>query len=116
MELVTHIEKDICVIILNGELDASSAILVDKTLDALSVKYYRYILVDFARLEYISAAGIGVFISHLYTLKKKDMSLILFNMKPKIRNVFTVTGIDEFITIVNSEIEARLWCMQKTCN
>lgn len=115
MELVTHIEQDISVVILNGELDASSTILVDKALHALSEKRPRYILIDFAMLDYISAAGIGVFITHLHTMNKRNTKLVLFNMKPKIRNIFAVTGMDEFIAIVSTEKQARQMCVQRTC-
>ncbi len=115
MELVTHIEQDICIILLNGDLDASSSILVDKALQAAMEKKMKYILVNFSLLNYISAAGIGVFISHLHTMQTKEISLVLFDMNLKVRNIFNVTGLDELIPIVDSLDQAQLLCTQKTC-
>jgi anti-sigma B factor antagonist len=115
MELVTDIEQDICLILLNGELDASSSILVDKALQAAMEKKMKHILVNFSLLNYISAAGIGVFISHLHAIQTKEITLVLFDMNSKVRNIFTVTGLDELIPIVASIDEAHMLCTQKTC-
>jgi anti-sigma B factor antagonist len=115
MELVTHTEQDICLILLNGELDASSSILVDKALQAAMEKKMKHILVNFSLLNYISAAGIGVFISHLHSIQTKEITLVLFDMNSKVRNIFTVTGLDELIPIVDSIDEAQMLCTQKTC-
>ena len=115
MELVTHIEQDICIILLNGDLDASSSILVDKALQAAMEKEMKHILVNFSLLNYISAAGIGVFISHLHTIQTKEITLVLFDMNLKVRNIFNVTGLDELIPIVDSLNQAQLLCTQKAC-
>jgi anti-sigma B factor antagonist len=116
MELVTHIEQNKCIILLHGDLDASSSILVDKALQAALDKNMKHILVDFAMLNYISAAGIGVFITHLHSLQQTEITLVLYNMQLKIRDIFNVTGMNEFITIVDTKEEACQWCAQKTCN
>ena len=116
MQLSTRLDTDSCVISLDGDLDASSSILVDKTLEDMLQRDKKFILVNFTLLTYISAAGIGAFIYHIKKLKEQDKIIVLYSMRPSIRNIFEVTGLEEIIPIVDSEEEAQLLCRQKTCN
>lgn len=116
MQLSIRLDFDSCFISLEGELDASSSILIDKMLEDILLRDQKYILVNFSLLTYISAAGIGAFIYHIRKLKEQDKVIVLFNMKPSIRNIFEIIGLEEVIPIVGSEEEAHLLCRQKTCN
>jgi anti-sigma B factor antagonist len=116
MELAIHMDDDSCIIYLDGDLDASSSIQVDQAMERVIESNVKNILVNFRELDYISAAGIGVFISHINNMHEKDITLVLFDMSEKIKNIFTVTGLDEIIPIVPSAADARLFCRQKTCN
>ena len=92
---------------IKGEVDASSAIEVDKTVaEAIANRCYR-ILIDCQSLEYISSAGLGVFISHLDDVKNNNGQIVFYNMKEKVRNVFKILGLDELIPIVESIEEAK---------
>jgi anti-sigma B factor antagonist len=116
MQLSTRIDIDSCVISLEGDLDASSSILVDKILEDVLKRDQRFILVNFTLLTYISAAGIGAFIYHIRRVREQEKSIVLYNLSPSIRNIFEVTGLEELIPIANSEEQAQLLCRQKTCN
>jgi anti-anti-sigma factor len=116
MQLSTLIDHDSCIILLDGQLDASSSILVDKTLEAVIKREQRYILVNFDRLSYISAAGIGAFIYYIKKMREHEKDLVFYNMNPSIRNIFYVTGLQEVIPMVADEEQAQLWCRQKACN
>lgn len=116
MQLSTSIDMDSCVISLEGDLDASSSILIDKILEDILQRDQKFILVNFTLLTYISAAGIGAFIYHIKKLREQDKTIILYNMNPSIRNIFEITGLEEIIPIVNNKDEAQLLCRQKACN
>jgi anti-sigma B factor antagonist len=116
MQLSTRIDQEACVILLDGELDASSSILIDKALEAVMHREQKFILVNFARLTYISAAGIGAFIYHIKQMADENKIFVFYNMNISVRNIFLVTGLDEVISIVDNEEEAQLWCRQKACN
>jgi anti-sigma B factor antagonist len=116
MELAIHIDHDDCTIILDGDLDASSSIQVDQAIEHVMHANVKNILINFHELDYISAAGLGVFISHINSMHEKDITLVLFDMSEKIKNIFTVTGLDKIIPIVSSAEDAHLLCKQKTCN
>ena len=68
-------EEDFELITVNGEIDASSSIELDNVLKKASSETLK-IMVDLQNLEYISSAGLGVFISYLEELKSKDSIFI----------------------------------------
>lgn len=106
MKVTTQPSADSLTLLLDGELDASSAIVLDTELAKPEILTYRKVLVDCAKLSYISSAGLGVFISHLQPLQDKDVKLIFFNMQEKVFNVFEILGLDALMTIVPTQAEA----------
>lgn len=99
MQINTYRESHYAVVELNGDLDASSAIMLDEEFQTLLTESTPSILVDFQRLNYISSAGLGVFVSYLDKLKQHQKALILFGMSAKVKNVFAILGIDKLLTI-----------------
>ena len=93
-------------LVLDGELDASSAIVLDTELAKPEILNYKKVLIDCAKLSYISSAGLGVFISHLQRLQDAEVKLVFFNMQEKVFNVFEILGLDALMTIVPTEVEA----------
>lgn len=93
-------------LVLDGELDASSSVLLDTELSNPSVLQYQKVLIDCQRLNYISSAGLGVFISHLQRFQDAGVKLVFFNMQEKVHNVFEILGLDSLMTIVPSQDEA----------
>ncbi|MBY0425869.1 MAG: STAS domain-containing protein [Cytophagales bacterium] len=106
MEITTKLENDIYTIILNGELDASSSIRLDMEMEkALGTNCHK-ILVDCEKLSYISSAGLGVFMSYLHDFDVKKISIALFNVSEKVKDVFYILGLQSLIRISNSKEEA----------
>jgi anti-sigma B factor antagonist len=91
---------------LDGELDASSSVLLDTELTKPEVLSYKKVLIDCQKLNYISSAGLGVFISHLQQFQDANVKLVFFNMQEKVHNVFEILGLDALMTIVPSQAEA----------
>lgn len=108
MEVNAHKEYRTYVIELKGELDALSALLVDQAIEKAIETYPEHLCVDCKELQYISSAGLGVFISHLQNLQGKNIRLSLFNLKPTIKNVFDTLGLTPIIPIVSSKQEALM--------
>ena len=55
--------------------------------------------VDFAELEYISSAGLGILLSVQKRLRDDGHSLTLVNMNDHIREVFRIAGFDRVFEI-----------------
>jgi anti-sigma B factor antagonist len=107
MKVTTHATTDTLTLVLDGELDASSAVVLDAELNKQEILNYHKVLVDCQRLSYISSAGLGVFISHLQRLQDSDVKLVFFNMQEKVFNVFEILGLDSLMNIVPTEQEAQ---------
>ncbi len=102
----SNINDKLLRIAIDGDLDASSAIQVDNIIQAAFKESRYHILVDCALLDYISSAGLGVFISHLDDFQRNGGSFVFFNMKPTVYNVFELLGLHDIFLIVNNESAA----------
>ncbi len=107
MKITQEIKDSTVIMTLDGELDASSSVLLDEELSDPEIMKYSKILVDCQNLHYISSAGLGVFISHLQRFEDAQIKLIFYNMQDKVRNVFEILGLDLLMTIVSDYEEAR---------
>lgn len=97
--------NDIIAII--GEIDASSSIELDLTIAKSVGEGFTKILVDCSALEYISSAGLGVFMSYIEEFQDKNVKMVLFGMKEKVANTFTILGLADLLYIRMSKDEAK---------
>ncbi|NQZ78892.1 MAG: STAS domain-containing protein [Ekhidna sp.] len=89
-----------------GEIDAGSSIYLDNSLKEAMDAGEKKIIVDLAGLDYISSAGLGVFISHLDEFEIKGIQLVLFGVNETVNQVFEILGLEKLLTIVESKEEA----------
>ena len=90
-----------------GEIDASSSIELDLTIAKSVGEGFSKILIDCSALEYISSAGLGVFMSYIEEFKDKNIQMVLFGMKEKVANTFTILGLSDLLHISTSKDEAK---------
>ncbi len=100
-------EEGADIITVIGEIDASSSIELDLAIAKSVGEGFRKILVDCTSLEYISSAGLGVFMSYIEELKDKNIPLVLFGMKEKVSNTFSILGLADLLNIKHSKEEAK---------
>ena len=105
-EITTDKKEDIHFISVNGEIDAGSSIFLDNALKEAVENNEKKIIVDLTNLNYISSAGLGVFISHLDEFEIEKIRLVLFGINDSVKEVFSILGLEKLLTIVNSEKEA----------
>lgn len=95
------------VIALIGEIDASSSIELDLAIAKSVGEGFKRILVDCGALEYISSAGLGVFMSYIEEFKDRGIRMVLFGMSDKVWNTFSILGLDELLQIGKDKVEAK---------
>lgn len=100
-------EDDHDLLILKGEIDASNSVLLDQKIQELINSGSKSILVDGMGLEYISSAGLGVFMSYLEDFQEEGISLKIFDLSPRVFEVFKILGLDQLIPIYDTK-EAAL--------
>ncbi len=89
-----------------GEIDAGSSIYLDDAFKTALENKEKKIIADLSGLEYISSAGLGVFISHLDELKIQNIRLTLFGINESVKQVFDILGLEKLLTIVETKEQA----------
>src|SRR5690606_11209957 len=100
-------EEGADIIVPIGEIDASSSIELDLTIAKSVGEGFTKILIDCSALEYISSAGLGVFMSYIEEFTDKGIQMVLFAMNDKVLNTFEILGLSELLTIVQTKDEAK---------
>jgi anti-sigma B factor antagonist len=95
------------VMALVGEIDASSSIELDLAIAKSVGEGFTKILVDCSALEYISSAGLGVFMSYIEEFKDKNIKMVLFGMSDKVGNTFEILGLNELLHIKKDKVQAK---------
>ena len=95
------------IIALIGEIDASSSIELDLAIAKSVGEGFSNILIDCSSLEYISSAGLGVFMSYIEEFKDKKIDMVLFGMSEKVANTFEILGLHELLKIAPDKTEAK---------
>ncbi len=95
------------IIAIIGEIDASSSIELDLTIAKSVGEGFHKILVDCTALEYISSAGLGVFMSYIEEFKDKQIHMVLFGLKEKVANTFSILGLADLLHICPTKQEAK---------
>jgi anti-sigma B factor antagonist len=90
-----------------GEIDASSSIELDLAIAKSVGDGFKKILVDCSALEYISSAGLGVFMSYIEEFHDKKIVMVLFGLKDKVENTFKILGLADLLQIKENKLEAQ---------
>ena len=94
-------------LVLIGEIDASSSIELDLAIAKSVGEGFSKILIDCSALDYISSAGLGVFMSYIEEFKDRNIKMVLFGMNEKVANTFSILGLNELLKIGKDKEHAK---------
>src|SRR5512143_422932 len=97
--------RGVSVLRVSGYVDTTTSPELERRMQALLREKRYHIVVDLARVEYISSAGWGIFISEIREIREKGGDLKLAGMIPDVREVFDLL---EFENILQSYTDADL--------
>ncbi|MEO1448405.1 MAG: STAS domain-containing protein [Bacteroidota bacterium] len=105
MEIKEQVHDQFVTLAPEGDLDANSSIHLDEVIARLVDANQVNIHIDASGINYISSAGLGVFVSHLEDLTEKDGRFVLTRAKASVLDVFKLLGLDQLenLTIVETE-------------
>ena len=95
------------VVAVDGKLDALSAGDYEKAMSQLISEGKTRFVVDFAKLDYISSAGLRVLLTTAKQLKPKGGVALFANVPGNVREVFEVTGFDTILDL-HDTVDAAL--------
>ncbi len=107
MEIISKLNDDALKISLIGELDANGAINLDQIIGKAIADGYYKIAVDCKELEYISSAGLGVFISYISELKTHNGKFVFYHLQKNVESVFHILGLQNVVAITPDFKQAK---------
>lgn len=99
LTIETQQENGHDILLLKGEVDASNSVILDEAITKAVADGGSSILVDGAGLEYISSAGLGVFMSYLEDFQEKNIDLKIYSLSDRVFEVFKILGLDQLMRI-----------------
>jgi stage II sporulation protein AA (anti-sigma F factor antagonist) len=94
---------------LRGELDLNTAPRLEQLLDRLRGDGHRQVIVDLSGLEFLSAAGLTVFLRADQALSAVGGQLMLTRPTRMGRRVLAITGLDATLTV---QPVGRKWALR----
>jgi len=91
--------KNCLILSLNGSIDTYNSTYFQKCIHKLVEAGFMKLVFNCAGLNYVSSTGIGSFTSFLKVLKPKGGDLVLFEIQPKVYEVFQLLGFAQFFII-----------------
>ena len=104
--LVKSMEGDVSVIRLEGYLDAHTAPQFEAAIQDEMDGGHTRVVVDCAALNYISSAGLGVFMSFVEELREQEGDIKICALQTKVQSTFEVLGFAEIFDICATREEA----------
>ncbi|PIQ78327.1 hypothetical protein COV81_05085 [Candidatus Peregrinibacteria bacterium CG11_big_fil_rev_8_21_14_0_20_41_10] len=81
-----------------GEMDKSNLDQVRDVLTKFVEEYQKQVLIfDLMYFDFINSEGVGYIVSLFYKLKKKEQTLRIINVQPKVEDVFNLIGLSQLI-------------------
>jgi anti-sigma B factor antagonist len=96
----------ISILCLDGYLDAHTAPQFEKMIQEEYDAGRCRIVVDCAKLTYISSAGLGVFMSFVEDVRQAGGDIKICGMQPTVLEVFEILGFPEIFDILPGQAEA----------
>lgn len=104
--LQREMRDGVAVITLKGQLDAHTASQLEAEIASVIADGTVRIVCTFSQLEYISSAGLGVFMEFIEDVKDKGGNIVLAEMSEKIYTVFDLLGFPMLFDIVPTREDA----------
>ncbi len=107
VQIKSEVEDNFHKIIIEGDVDASSSIYLDQAISTAIESGIKNIFIDCRGLNYISSAGLGVFMSYIDEMSENEVNFIIYGLTEKAQNVFQILGLDQLLKIVESKEKAK---------
>ena len=106
-EVIRQDDNDISILKLQGFLDAHTAPKFEQAIQQLISENRYKLIVSMGDLDYISSAGLGVFMGFIEEIRENKGDIKLTNMSKKVFKVFDLLGFPALYDIYENESEAK---------
>jgi anti-sigma B factor antagonist len=106
MEITERRTAEIVTLSLSGKLDTTTAKTFEEKILAQIESGDRRFVIDLAQLDYVSSAGLRVFVLAAKRLNSANGKMVLCALKDPVREVFDIAGFSSIFSIHGSHDEA----------
>ena len=99
-------EGDVHIVTVLPRIDANNAKDMDAKLQDVMRGGAKKIICSFTANEYVSSAGLRVFLAALKAMNKTGGRIVLCSLKPYVQEVFEMAGFSQLFAIFATEDEA----------
>ena len=99
-------QGNVTILKVQGKLDATSSPELDKRLADLAESGASRMALDLAGLDYVSSAGLRVFLSAAKRLKQAHGKLALANLSAQVQQIFDIAGFESILPVFKTVKEA----------
>jgi anti-anti-sigma factor len=99
----TRAVESVTIVDLSGDLDAHTSVQLERTIQELIQNQRYHLIMNFSKLNYISSAGLGVFMAFIDEVRSKGGDIKFSNMPEKIYQIFDLLGFPMLYEIYNDE-------------
>lgn len=107
VNITTEEREKIIIVHVAGRLDFGNAKTFQSTMENLFEPAEKAIVVDCSELEYISSAGLRVFLVCARLASKHTIGFTVCSLSPLVKDVFDISGFDNIMPIC-SDLESAL--------
>ncbi|HCJ11501.1 MAG: hypothetical protein A2Y14_03365 [Verrucomicrobia bacterium GWF2_51_19] len=106
MNIKVEEQKGIAIVSPEGRLDANTAEELEESFNELISRSKVYIVVNCKALDYLSSAGLRVFLSTAKQLKKLSGRIALADLNENVHQIFEISGFDSIFSIFDTAEDA----------
>ncbi|MFW6389960.1 MAG: anti-sigma F factor antagonist [Halanaerobiales bacterium] len=104
------------VVRLNGELDISTVPEFKETIiDKMKNNNLKHLVLNFKKVNFIDSSGLGAILGRYRTLDKFGGKVVLVNLNPQVKKIFTLAGMLKIMDEYSDEKKA-LYDLKKRGN
>lgn len=108
MNIEKFIENDITVITLEGKLNTSSSSKVENYINEVLESGVIKLIIDLSKLEYISSAGLRIFLSTAKKIDKAGGKLGISSLNEVVKEIFDISGFISILNVYDNKDEALI--------
>ena len=106
MEVTSFLEDKTLIVVPSGKLDTFNAPKFGTTLAKLLEDKPKSCLLDLSEVSFLSSSGLQVLLAGAKTSKKEGIHYRVFGMKEMVKDVFFLSGFNNFIDSYETKQEA----------
>jgi anti-sigma B factor antagonist len=99
----TTIEDRLSIITIEGFVDAHTAPQFENAIQSEIEAGRHFIIVNCEKLNYISSAGLGVFMSFIEEVRERGGDIKICGLTPKVKHTFEILGFQDLFEMLDDQ-------------